>query len=350
GSGPGSRGASRSAAGRTSTRTPFPSGHRPGREGGIAGQPKGTPRCPPSSRSPASDLPRRPGPPRPPDQSWVSPFPLFPRTYHIGGVRSGGRLRWHLLVRPPLAVMPARFRQGVSVNEWTPPSEFDGYRIVRPLGRGGMGLVFLGHDTLLDRAVAIKFIAASEPGPEWRERFLTEGRAVARLSHPNVVAVYRVGEVSGHPYLITEYVDGETLAGIEKPVETEQLVRLAVGLTRGLAAAHEQGVLHRDLKPTNAMLARSGEPKLLDFGVAKLFDENGASATGVVDGVEEQSGAELSWTMSFNSPVSRALGTPMYMAPEVRAGAAASRRSDVFSLGAVLYELWTGNRFLQENG
>jgi len=259
-------------------------------------------------------------------------------------------LRWHLLVRPPLAVMPARCRQGVSVNEWTPPSEFDGYRVVRPLGRGGMGRVFLGHDTLLDRAVAIKFIAASEPGPEWRERFLTEGRAVARLSHPNVVAVYRVGEVSGHPYLITEYVDGETLAGIEKPVETEQLVRLAVGLTRGLAAAHEQGVLHRDLKPTNAMLARSGEPKLLDFGVAKLFADNGASATGVVDGVEEQSGAELSWTMSINSPVSRALGTPMYMAPEVRAGAAASRRSDVFSLGAVLYELWTGNRFLQENG
>src|SRR5262249_19083296 len=103
---------------------------------------------------------------------------------------------------------PRADHQGGSVSEWSPPSALGGYRIVRPLGRGGMGRVFLGHDTLLDRAVAIKFIAAAEPGPDWRERFLTEGRAVARLSHPNVVAVYRVGEVAGRPYLITEYVDG----------------------------------------------------------------------------------------------------------------------------------------------
>jgi len=234
--------------------------------------------------------------------------------------------------------------------DWDPPSEFDGYRVVRPLGRGGMGRVFLGHDTLLDRDVAIKFIANSDAGPEWRQRFLTEGRAVARLSHPNVVAVYRVGEVAGHPYLITEYVDGETLAQVSKPVPTEHLVQLAIGLARGLAAAHEQGVLHRDLKPTNAMLTRAGESKLLDFGVAKLFDESGLPAEELATPETDRNGAELSWTVSFNSPVSRALGTPMYMAPEVRAGAPASRRSDVFSLGAVLYELRTGTRYLLEDG
>ena len=116
-------------------------------------------------------------------------------------------------------------------------------------------------------------------------------------------------------------------------------MQVAIGLARGLAAAHEQGVLHRDLKPTNAMLTRAGESKLLDFGVAKLFHEGGPVSEELAAPDTDGNGAELSWTVSFNSPVSRALGTPMYMAPEVRAGAPASRRSDVFSFGAVLSEL-----------
>ena len=236
------------------------------------------------------------------------------------------------------------------MSDWDPPSEFDGYRVVRPLGRGGMGRVFLGHDTLLDRDVAIKFIANSDAGPEWRQRFLTEGRAVARLSHPTWSRCTAWARSAVIRYLITEYVDGETLAQISKPVPTEHLVRVAIGLARGLAAAHEQGVLHRDLKPTNAMLTRAGESKLLDFGVAKLFHEGGPVSEELAAPDTDGNGAELSWTVSFNSPVGRALGTPMYMAPEVRAGAPASRRSDVFSFGAVLYELRTGTRYLLEDG
>ncbi|AKF79645.1 serine/threonine protein kinase [Myxococcus fulvus 124B02] len=155
-----------------------------------------------------------------------------------------------------------------------PPREFEEYQVLRPLGRGAMGQVFLARDTLLDRLVAVKFIATPAgrlPDAGARARFFQEARAVARLQHPNVVAIHRVGEVRGQPYLVSELIRGETLDTLSLPVEGRRLLGLAIGLARGLAAAHRRGVLHRDLKPANAILSEDGEVKLLDFGLAEAW-------------------------------------------------------------------------------
>ena len=160
-------------------------------------------------------------------------------------------------------------------NPWSPPQAFEEYRLVCPLSRGAMGEVYLAHDTLLDRPVAIKFIIAmgvSGPSPEVREQFLTEARAAARLSHPNVVTIYRVSEIDKRPLIISEFVRGQNLDGMKKPVAWQKVQELGLGLARGLAAAHRRGVLHLDIKPGNVIVSNDGEVKLLDFGLARLLD------------------------------------------------------------------------------
>jgi serine/threonine protein kinase/formylglycine-generating enzyme required for sulfatase activity len=252
---------------------------------------------------------------------------------------------------------------------WAPPREFEEYRIVRPLGAGQMGTVFLAHDTLLDRPVAIKFISAIEVGPGARERFFTEARAVARLSHPNVVAVHRVGEVGRRPFLVSEYLRGPSLAALPKPLPWERALRIAIGLARGLGAAHRAGVLHRDIKPANVMLGDDDEAKLLDFGLAKLAgsgqfaipvipeeavapvrersaDVDATQSLAASPGIEAV-GEPTATAPAVVAPASETregvlLGTPLYLAPERWAGAAASQASDVYALGVVLYELLAG--------
>ncbi|MFP2924426.1 protein kinase domain-containing protein [Pyxidicoccus sp. 3LG] len=204
---------------------------------------------------------------------------------------------------------------------WTPPTEFDEFRLERLLGRGAMGVVHLAHDRFLDRRVAVKFIAAEQPNARIRSRFHNEARAIARLQHPNVVTLFRVGEVGGHPYLVSEYLAGQSLASLAVPLPWRRVLRLAQGLTRGLSAAHRQGVLHRDLKPSNVFLTEEGEVKLLDFGLAELVDESASEGPG---------GARA------------AVGTPRYMAPELFHGGAATPQSDLYALGLVLHELCTG--------
>jgi formylglycine-generating enzyme required for sulfatase activity len=181
-----------------------------------------------------------------------------------------------------------------------------------------MGQVYLAEDTILDRPVAVKFILDAQPGNDARRELLAEARAVARLSHPNVLVVHRVGEVDDHPYLVTELLRGQTLLELHKPVPCEQAIAVGLRVARGLAAAHRKGVLHRDIKPENIMLCDDGGVKLLDFGLAILTS---SAADDSNDGQP---------------------GTPLYMAPETLRGAPATCRSDVYSAGAVLYELSAG--------
>ncbi|WP_437894502.1 alpha/beta fold hydrolase [Sorangium sp. So ce124] len=248
---------------------------------------------------------------------------------------------------------------------WTPPSAFDDYRVVRPLGRGGMGQVYLAHDEVLDRPVALKFVAADSPDPRTIERLRVEARAIARLQHPNVVAVYRIGEVRGRPYIAYEFVEGEPLELLPKPIPWPAALRLALGLARGLAAAHRRGVLHRDIKPANVMLDASGEVKLLDFGLAKLADRPGAPALDAGPrAAPKASVAPAPWALADMSALTTAIpvaldavgplgtasltdggmmmGTPLYLAPELWAGTAGTPRSDVYALGLVFYELCAG--------
>ncbi len=269
---------------------------------------------------------------------------------------------------------------GSSHLDWVPPESFDEYRLIKALGRGSMGQVWLAHDTVLDRLVAVKFIADLPVHDAARQRLLTEARAAARVQHPNIIAAYRVGEIGARPYLISEYVRGDSLDTIARPVAWPRLLEIAIGLARGLAAAHRQGVLHRDLKPANAILSEAGEVKLLDFGLAKLLPhvtpradapparEAAAELPEVADppSAPPRASSEPSVTPdqhtrtvelparasadrpgggialpSVTSP-GAVMGTPAYMSPEAWRGEPATPRSDVYSLGAMLYELGAG--------
>ncbi|WP_426754596.1 protein kinase domain-containing protein [Myxococcus sp. Y35] len=211
-------------------------------------------------------------------------------------------------------------------GSWEPPPAFDEYRLIRLLGQGGMGRVYLAEDTALQRRVAIKFIGAERSGPGPRDQLFTEARALARLRHPNVVMVYRVSEVGAHPYLVQEFLPGVSLRSLPMPLPPERVLAIALGLGRGLAAAHRAQVLHRDIKPDNVMVLPDGEVKLVDFGLA------------------------LSWAAGpgEDAPAARPpapiAGTRGYMAPEALRGEPPGPRGDVYGLGMVLHELLTGHR------
>ncbi|MFP3939698.1 MAG: protein kinase domain-containing protein [Thermoanaerobaculia bacterium] len=207
------------------------------------------------------------------------------------------------------------------------------YRLVRRLGSGGSGDVFEAEDTRLERWVAIKLLHADRThDPDGVERLRREARALASLEHPGVVGVHAIEEVDDRIFLVMERVHGSTLASEipEGGFAPDRLMELALGLAGALAAAHAGGVVHRDLKPGNVMITTDGCPKVLDFGLARLV--------GAVDGdLATHTARELTVTGA-------AVGTWHYMAPEQIAGEPADARSDVFSLGVVLYELATGLR------
>lgn len=204
-------------------------------------------------------------------------------------------------------------------------NEFGSYRIVELIGRGGMGVVYKADQLPLNRTVALKMIRAMDSDdPQAVARFRVEAEAVARLKHANVVEIYEFGQHEGQPYFSMEFVEGESLSFRLKrgPLEEHEAARLAHTLARTVAVAHERRVLHRDLKPSNIILTPDGAPKIMDFGLAKLMDsDNGHTASDAI------------------------LGTPSYMAPEQASGHAAllSERTDVYALGAILYECLTGS-------
>ncbi|MDC0711427.1 bifunctional serine/threonine-protein kinase/formylglycine-generating enzyme family protein [Stigmatella sp. ncwal1] len=218
---------------------------------------------------------------------------------------------------------------------WNPPPFIDEYRLIQLIGRGGMGQIYLAEDTLLERLVAVKFVAMMRPDERARQRFQLEARAIARLSHPNVVSIHRVGEFDSRPYLVTEFVRGKSIEELPKPLPWKQALRIGSSLARGLAAAHRRGVLHRDIKPANVMLTEEEQVKLLDFGLAKLLAvPSGPTGEPLVS---SGPGARSDLTGAGGM-----VGTPLYMAPETLQGAAATRSSDIYAVGAVLYELCSG--------
>jgi eukaryotic-like serine/threonine-protein kinase len=215
-----------------------------------------------------------------------------------------------------------------------PPNRLGPYEIVASLGAGGMGEVYKARDTRLARFVAIKILPPEVSGNSDRQRrFEQEARAVAALNHPNIVAVYDVGVQDGVAYLVQELVEGESLRGpIErKELTTRQTVELARQVAGALAAAHQAGIVHRDLKPENIMVTTQGVAKVLDFGLARQLGPMAASAS------------EDTRTVALTQEGSL-VGTLAYMSPEQARGQAADARSDIFSFGAVLYEMLSGTR------
>ena len=212
------------------------------------------------------------------------------------------------------------------------------YEIQSPLGAGGMGEVYRARDTRLDRTVAVKILSTHlSANPEARQRFDREARAISSLSHPNVCHLYDVGIHDGTSYLVMEYLEGETLADrlSKGPLPLDQLLKYGIEICEGLETAHRTGVVHRDLKPGNIMLTKSGA-KLMDFGLAKPTLAASPPSSGLT-----QTLASPQSPLTIEGMV---VGTFQYMSPEQVEGKEADARSDIFSLGAVLYEMATGKR------
>ena len=211
------------------------------------------------------------------------------------------------------------------------------YEIQSPLGAGGMGEVYRARDTRLDRVVAIKILPQHlSEKPAARERFDREARAISSLSHPNICHLYDIGQQDGISYLVMEYLNGETLADRlgKGPLKLEEVLKVGAEICEGLEKAHRNGVVHRDLKPSNIMLTKSGT-KLMDFGLAK------APKALIGAGSSSDSLPTMPLPLTAEGTI---VGTFQYMSPEQLEGKEADSRSDIFSLGAILYEMVTGKR------
>src|SRR5215813_8382832 len=219
-----------------------------------------------------------------------------------------------------------------------PGARFGRYEIISALGAGGMGAVYRARDLQLGRDLAIKILTRdSNSDTSDLERFEREARSASGLSHPNIITIFEMGNVGDTYYIAMELVEGELLRNMlnRAPISLETTMSIAVQIAEGLAKAHESGIIHRDLKPENVMLSCDQFVKILDFGIAKLFDTNSISAN------------TSSAPNAFITRPGTVLGTIEYMSPEQAKGLPLDFRSDHFSFGSVLYEMVTGKRSFQ---
>src|SRR5262245_25251874 len=221
----------------------------------------------------------------------------------------------------------------VNDSNWLLDQSVDHYKILSPIGRGGMGQVFLAEDVRLGRKVAIKFLPAPFMRNEDRvRRFIQEARAASALNHPNIVTIHEFGESQAGSFIVMEFIQGRTLRAVmEKSLPPQEVIRLGVQIARALSVAHAVGIVHRDIKPDNIVLRDDGYVKVLDFGLARLAAGSGFETTRTAFGGSPSSTA-----------VGMLVGTLNYMSPEQVRTQDVTSATDVFSLGIILYEMATG--------